>query len=582
MKKQQGSFAVVALFFIIFFGAISIFLWLFFFRPLTQNMRVKNWPVTECFIQQAEIVYPSDWKVSFRLNIMYSYQVHAKTYSGSRITPLSLKSKHIEDILPYYEKYRPGTRFPCRYNPQNPGEAYLQPARFSSFIRFENLFSLFIAGIAVIMFYFVWKENKSGKEIQSPNIPLSQKAFARKILSWKRFQHVFLLFILVGSIITGFAFGRSILDTLRVQTWKPGNCVIRKSYTVRSRSDNNTVLHPVIVFSYEYEGKTYIGSRVHPLTASTTSWAYKKVQQYRPGSRVRCYISRRRPPSAILERNIDVRYLFMILPIGFIVLGIAGYIWAKKRENRVKEEMSVDTYGEISPQTRQVLEADDKELPWLKGVQPSELAYKQTNPATRDSRSGAWKNLFQTVIVSLIWNGILSVFIFGGVAKETIARIVLIPFVLVGAFLILLIFYYFMALFNPKIRLTVTPQAVNIGDTLTLRWEVKGKVNRIREMRVELIGTEFAEYMIGNDRQRISRDFMALTLVKMTEKPRMTRGEIHIPLPEQLMHSFSTGNNKVEWMVQIQCDISYWPDVSVKLPIIILPGRKGGHGDVSI
>ena len=153
---------------------------------------------------------------------------------------------------------------------------------------------------------------------------------------------------------------------------------------------------------------------------------------------------------------------------------------------------------------------------------------------------------------------------------------------LVGAFLILLIFYYFMALFNPKIRLTVTPQAVNIGDTLTLRWEVKGKVNRIREMRVELIGTEFAEYMIGNDRQRISRDFMTLTLVKMTEKPRMTRGEIHIPLPEQLMHSFSTGNNKVEWMVQIRCDISYWPDVSVKLPIIILPGRKGGHGDVSI
>jgi hypothetical protein len=157
---------------------------------------------------------------------------------------------------------------------------------------------------------------------------------------------------------------------------------------------------------------------------------------------------------------------------------------------------------------------------------------------------------------------------------EWFLTLFLVPFVLVGLGLIVGVVYMFLALFNPRPRLRVTPAAVRLGETLRVEWEIAGNTERLERLRVRLRGQEHAAYRRGTDTCRDQSLFADIELADMTVPQEMPSGSRSVTIPEGLMHSFEAPNNKIVWSIQLHAEIPRWPDVNEEFPITVLPAAR--------
>ena len=51
----------------------------------------------------------------------------------------------------------------------------------------------------------------------------------------------------------------------------------------------------------------------------------------------------------------------------------------------------------------------------------------------------------------------------------------------------------------------------------------------------------------------------------------MSRGNIPLSVPADLMHSFQSENNSIEWKIKIRGEIPRWPDIGDEFEIKIRP-----------
>src|SRR5260370_16998115 len=72
--------------------------------------------------------------------------------------------------------------------------------------------------------------------------------------------------------------------------------------------------------------------------------------------------------------------------------------------------------------------------------------------------------------------------------------IFLIPFVLIGLAFIVGIGYFFLALFNPRPRLTLSRRRIPLGGSATLDWSFSGSASRITRVLVRVEGREECRY----------------------------------------------------------------------------------------
>ena len=56
----------------------------------------------------------------------------------------------------------------------------------------------------------------------------------------------------------------------------------------------------------------------------------------------------------------------------------------------------------------------------------------------------------------------------------------------------------------------------------------------------------------------------------------IARGSREIHIPEDTMHSFDGGNNKIGWYLKVAGDVPRWPDVDDEVPVDILPSIPEG------
>ena len=73
----------------------------------------------------------------------------------------------------------------------------------------------------------------------------------------------------------------------------------------------------------------------------------------------------------------------------------------------------------------------------------------------------------------------------------------LIPFVLIGVALIFAVGYFFLALFNPRARLRITPGTPRLGSTLQVEWRFTGRSDVLQQVSLWLEGREEATYRRG-------------------------------------------------------------------------------------
>jgi len=188
--------------------------------------------------------------------------------------------------------------------------------------------------------------------------------------------------------------------------------------------------------------------------------------------------------------------------------------------------------------------------------------------------------LIAVILIALFWNGIVSVFVVQVIKgwrsghAELFLTVFMIPFVLVGLGLLGGIVYSFLALFNPRPRLLVTPGTVPLGGTFRVQWEIAGRTEVLESLKLRLEGREEATYRRGTDTLTDKSVFADIEIARLTPSGEMRSGSRNVLIPAGLMHSFVAKNNKIVWTIKLHGEITRWPDVKEEFPMIVLPEEQ--------
>lgn len=187
-----------------------------------------------------------------------------------------------------------------------------------------------------------------------------------------------------------------------------------------------------------------------------------------------------------------------------------------------------------------------------------------------------------------IWNGLISIPVTDVYQNwrhhhfEWGIGLFMIPFVLVGLGLIAWTIHSFLALFNPKVTLKLSPVAPALGDLLDVSWQIQGNASRLRRLRIYLEGREEVQYRDDststNSRSGSNRSmrnskctFATFELANLAQAQMMNSGHAQIKIPEDTMPTWKASNNKIVWAIQVEGDIPNWPDIKDEFPVTVCP-----------
>ena len=153
---------------------------------------------------------------------------------------------------------------------------------------------------------------------------------------------------------------------------------------------------------------------------------------------------------------------------------------------------------------------------------------------------------------------------------------------MVGLGTLVAVVYQFLALFNPRAKLTVGTATIPLGGSVPLGWEIFGRVERIGTLTITLSGREEARYRRGTKTYTDKNTFYKETLVSTDSRSHMAYGQTTLCIPADTMHSFRADHNKIIWSLTVHGDIARWPDMKDEYEITVAPrplegGRSSGH-----
>ncbi len=361
----------------------------------------------------------------------------------------------------------------------------------------------------------------------------------------------FAVFLAVGLVVSYFILFRPAVKLVKARHWPPTSCTILSSDVGRhSGSKGGSTYSIDITFEYEVGGRIYRSSDYDFMGGSSSGYDGKAdvVKRYPPGILATCYVNPENSGEAVLNREFQAEYLVGLFPLLFVFVGLFGMPWAIKKARQASHPS--DLQGASAP---------------VRG--PAELKV----PA------GPVAKLFGAILVAAFWNGIVSVFVWQMVQgwrhghPDACLTLFMIPFVAVGLGFIGLIGYQFLALFNPRLRVTLSQQAVPLGSSADLEWRFSGSVSRIERLTVTLEGREEATYRRGTDTSTDRHVFYRAELTSLSAGPAVATGRTRIEVPGDSAPTFEAPNNKILWSVKIHADIPRWPDVLEEFPVAVLP-----------
>jgi hypothetical protein len=367
----------------------------------------------------------------------------------------------------------------------------------------------------------------------------------------------FAVFLLMGLVFT-VVFLWPIVQILQARDWREMSCTILSSEVQTHRGDKGSRTYSVAV-SYEYfiEDQRYVSTRYKFMGGSSSGYDGKAeiVERLRPGTKSVCYVDKRNPAEAVLERGFTADLLFGFIPLIFAAVGAGGL------------------FGTF------VYKGKPKPIRENAGLPAAAIAGAKAGPTTLKPATSPAVRLGCMLVFAAFWNGILSIFLVDIIAgwshgkADGCGTVFMIPFVLIGLGLIGLSIYCFLALFNPKPIIRVSRSSAALGETVEVEWEMAGSVDRIKSFTISFEGREEATYRRGTTTSTDKSVFTTIELVKLTRSKEMRRGKGKVVIPADTMHTFKSSNNKVLWRFQVNGDIPRWPDVDESFEFEVLPHR---------
>ncbi|MCC5805769.1 MAG: DUF3592 domain-containing protein [Opitutales bacterium] len=367
-----------------------------------------------------------------------------------------------------------------------------------------------------------------------------------------------LVFLSAGMGIGYFLGVRPLLQAMESGSWPQVPCRIVSSEVESRRTSDGTTYRVAIRFQYKYEGRQYTGGSHGFDTAWSSGRASKQriVGEFPVGLETTCYVDPDNPETAVLSRAVPT-FAWIMLPFSgaFFLAGLA---------------VMLGSLG-VLPEK------------WALTFGSSHRRVTQEDHGTAELKPGAgpWGKLSGVTFAAVLWNGVVGIFLFTGVVDPDeggmswLMLAFMTPFVLVGAGLLGAVVYCALALFNPRLWLTLSEAHPRLGQTVQLRWRTEGALHRVQHLSVLLEGRESATYRRGT-RSVTDRALFHREVIFETNQPLSHReGGTVLTVPAESMHTFEGGNNRIEWTLVVRGKIPLWPNVNDSYPVTVRPQAPG-------
>jgi len=373
------------------------------------------------------------------------------------------------------------------------------------------------------------------------------------------FFTVFMLFGLAMSAM----FLWPLVQIYQASSWRPTPCTILTSRVEsHSGSKGGSTYSVEVSFRYTVDDKEYVGTRYKFMSGSSSGYDGKKeiVDRLSPGTQATCYVNRRDPADAVIERGVTGDIFFGCIPLVFALIGAGGLFGVFVFKGRKRPPG-------VTP-----------------GLPEPKVAAPRAGATTLRAGSSRIGKLIFALIFGLIWNSVVSVFLVQCVSGwsqgqgDGCMTAFLVPFLLVGVGVAVLAVYFFLGLFNPSTALKLSSPTIALGDDLEIDWETTGNVDRVKSFSITLEGREEATYRRGTSTSTDKAVFARIELVKSNRGKDLRRGKVKLAIPADTMHTFKSRNNKILWVLQVKGDIPMWPDIGDEYPLEILPQRAAAGG----
>jgi hypothetical protein len=280
--------------------------------------------------------------------------------------------------------------------------------------------------------------------------------------------------------------------------------------------------------------------------------------------------------------------LLFILPVAFVLIGSARLVYlvllvGKSAERRSAFAQKAAQLAPFEDPSRAL--ADYPAIPGglnLTDSPGTTLAFRL--PV---SSSPNWI-MAVTGTVSLLWNGIVAWLLFVAIRghlrgeHDWLLTLFALGFAAAGVVLIVYAVRHTMITtgIGPTL-LEISHQPLRPGVEYQLFVSQNGRL-RLRRFEVSLVCEEEATFRHGTDTRKESCRVSDQTLFER-EDFEVLRGvpfEVHcnLCLPENVMHSFKSPHNEVNWRFVVRGQVSGWPDFERAFPVLVYPGESG-NGD---
>jgi hypothetical protein len=531
------------LFFAVFLGMGLVFVGLIC-SQVVRDARTYTWPKVQCVILESGVQDNHGSKSPYRVHAKFSYEWQGRTYTSAKI---ALQSRTFSD---YSEAQRTADKFPadskstCYVDPKAPSEAILMRGNLAfAFMIFLPLIFVVVGGGG--MYAMWWRPTNPPKPAP---LVIKPKAVAAGSVAF------FGIFAVVGAVFFYFVTIRPGLKILDARDWNAVACTVVSSRVQSHSSDDGTTYSVDILYAYEVNGREFRANRYNFMGGSSSGYDGKAqiVAQYPPGAKSICYVNPEDANDAVLLRGFTPMMWIGLFPLVFLVIGIAGML------------------GKIGPA------AAARKVDFVgQSTQPGEAV------VLKPSASPLGKFVF-SLIFSLFWNGIISVAVVGviqmwrsgGRGEKWFFTPFLVPFVLIGIGLAWFTIHSFWALFSPRVRLRLAQGAVGLGESVELSWEFAGRIDKVRDLHLQLEGRQEWDEGSGKGRRTRKDVFYTAELAHFTSANDVRAGSVLCTIPSDHAPSDSEGSQRVVWTIKLKAAIEFGADLNDEYPIHVVSGRR--------
>jgi hypothetical protein len=360
------------------------------------------------------------------------------------------------------------------------------------------------------------------------------------------------LFLLMGLGFLVPFFVIPMTEVVRAQSWVQAGCAIEHS-RVASDGEGYSVK---VAYHYEAGGVRYSGSRPHFMGGSSTGLEAKQrmVDGWVPGTTVPCWVNPRRPDQAVLYRGLTSDMWFALIPGVFVLVGVLA------------------VYGSLRAPARPA-------LPDPSGVLPDEA---RVGPERRTlaPESSPGVRFVAMLVAALFWNGVVQVFVREAIdrwragGRPVLLTIFMVPFVVIGLGMLGAAFARFLGLWSPRASLTLNPGRLVIGERAAVEWELRGKLERVKRMKVTLEGRERTPDA-NREGGMLTTVFTSIPVGEGDAYGNLRRGSGRVEVPPDARPSFKSAKREIRWVLKVHGEIDHWPDFVEEFPVGVLPRPSG-------